>query len=95
MHTTITEKIPSGKLVRIKVDFDTTIKKLQITGDFFLHPEDSIEKIEKSIKDTSITTDQQQFKEKIDAVLNKLNAQLIGVTSDDLARLIKQAVTSK
>ena len=95
MYSIITEKIPSGKLIRVKVDFDTEIKKLQITGDFFLHPEDSIEKIEKSIKDTPITADQQELKEKIDSILNKYNAQLIGVTSDDIARILKQAVNIK
>ena len=95
MHSTIIEKIPSGKLVRIKVDFNGTITKIQITGDFFLHPEDSIEKLEKSIIGMPSNSDQTALKEKIDSILNKYNAQLIGVTSDDIARILKQAVNIK
>ena len=92
MHSVITEKVPGGKLVRLKVDFDTKINKVQITGDFFLHPEDAIEKIEKSVKNIPTDADKSIFREKIDSAINKQNAQLIGATSEDLARLITQAV---
>jgi len=42
-------KVPGGKLIRIKVVFSDIIESVQITGDFFLHPEDSLLKIEEAI----------------------------------------------
>ncbi len=95
MHTIITEKIPSGKLVRIKIDFDKTINKIQITGDFFLHPEDTIEKLEKSLKGIDVSAAPQLFEQKLSETLLKNNAELIGVTAADLARIIHQAVNQK
>ncbi|MEK6970391.1 MAG: hypothetical protein AABW68_01700, partial [archaeon] len=43
MHAEITHKIPQGKLVRLSMDYDTTIlQKIRICGDFFIHPEETI-----------------------------------------------------
>ena len=41
----VTKKIIGGKLVRIDVAFDERIETVKITGDFFLHPEDTLEEI--------------------------------------------------
>jgi len=42
------EKIPEGKLLRVKVELSdkTEILKVQITGDFFIHPEEKLKLIE-------------------------------------------------
>ena len=95
MHSIVTEKVPNGKLVRIKVDYDTIINSIQITGDFFLHPEDTIELLEKSVTGASATSDVAFFKNNFETVIKKSNATLIGVTTDDLARLTKQALEVK
>lgn len=95
MHSTITEKIPSGKLVRIKVDFDTQINSIQITGDFFLHPEDAIEQLEASVTGAAASSDVAALKEKFQHVLDGANATLVGVSADDLARLTNLALQVK
>ncbi len=41
-------KVREGKLVKVEVEYDEVIRKIKITGDFFLHPEEILEKIEKS-----------------------------------------------
>ena len=44
-----TEKVPGGKLVRIKVDFNPDegiIESVKMHGDFFMHPEEFVEDIE-------------------------------------------------
>ena len=87
-----TEKVPGGKLVRVKVDYGTIVNKVQITGDFFLHPEDTLEQIEESVRGASIPVDSLQLQHKIDAVIAQQNITLIGMASADIARLIAQAV---
>jgi lipoate---protein ligase len=53
----VTEKVPGGKLLRIKVDYDNVINSVKITGDFFLHPEESITEIENALVGKSIHDD--------------------------------------
>ena len=48
-----TLKVPNGKMLKVTVRFDKEkIETVSITGDFFMHPEDSIEELETSFKDT-------------------------------------------
>ena len=42
-------KVPGGKLLRVEMDYDDKIIKISISGDFFMHPEEGIEKIEKAL----------------------------------------------
>ena len=43
-------KVPNGKLIRVSVDFESSrILSANITGDFFIHPEETIESIEESL----------------------------------------------
>lgn len=42
-----THKVPNGKLLKVTVEFsDDTLKKVQIKGDFFIHPEESLDELE-------------------------------------------------
>ena len=92
MRGVATEKVPGGKLVRVKVDFDKTINSLQITGDFFLHPEDALEEMEKNVIGADVNVDDRFLKNKLDEVIQKHKVMLVGVSSDDIARLIKGAM---
>ena len=43
-------KVPNGKLLKISLERKNgKIEKISITGDFFAHPENCIEKIEKGL----------------------------------------------
>ena len=42
-------KVPDGKVVRIEMDYDEKIRKISITGDFFMHPENAIDKINEAL----------------------------------------------
>jgi hypothetical protein len=43
-------KVPGGKLVRIKLDYEgNEITEIKITGDFFVHPEESVDELEKEL----------------------------------------------
>lgn len=95
MHSTVTEKVPGGKLVRIKIDFDKTINSCQITGDFFCYPEDMIEEVEKSILGAPAASDILFLKNRIEKKIRENKTELVGVTSDDIARLITKALEQK
>ena len=92
MHKELTKKVPQGKMVRLKIDFGKTISKIQINGDFFLYPEDSITKIESSLVGMNADDSVESFEQKISVTLKKHNAQFFGLTSQDLAQIIKEAI---
>ncbi|MBI5228383.1 hypothetical protein HY988_07360 [Candidatus Micrarchaeota archaeon] len=84
------EKVPGGKLVCMEIwpsQDGSAASKVKITGDFFLHPEDSITDIENSLVGLSLACSQNELTNKIQNSLNKNNAQLIGVTPEQLAEI--------
>ena len=93
MKNKASEKIAGGKLVRVEVDFSDKVDFIKITGDFFMHPETAIESIEKSLLNTTAAANESEIKEKIDHVLNQNNVTLYGVTSADIARVTKAALS--
>ena len=80
-------KIPEGKLVKIELDFSgTKINSVKINGDFFLHPEQGIELIEKSLSGKGI-----EKKNLIDAVnssVKKNSLELFGISAEGIADAI-------
>jgi hypothetical protein len=49
-------KVPNGKLLKVTVEFEeNTIEKVQIKGDFFIHPEESIDELETTLKGVDYT----------------------------------------
>ena len=86
------EKVPNGKLVCFSVEAENgLVTEVKITGDFFLHPEETIEKIERSLEDIPLDMDEAEVASRIEASLEE--AQLIGATAEDLARIFKKAVS--
>jgi lipoate---protein ligase len=91
MERVVTEKVQGGKLVRIKVDCnETVVNRVQITGDFFLHPEDTIEELESVLVGITREQDPVILGNIISTVLDNNDAQFVGVTVEDLVRLIKE-----
>jgi lipoate-protein ligase A len=80
-------KVPGGKLLRLQLQMkDDVIEHIQIMGDFFLHPEDTIELIEHALKNSIIRED--EIISKINDVLAHNEAILLGATSKDIAHAI-------
>lgn len=92
MHGVAEEKVPGGKLLRIKVDCNDAVEKVQIAGDFFLHPEESIEELEKSLFGISVDMDETSITSLINEVSNANNMQMIGISPQDIARVLKKAI---
>ena len=89
------EKIAGGKLVCIEVwsADSSTADAVRISGDFFLHPEDSIRDIEDSLVGLPLSSDESAIESTIAKSLQKRDASLVGVSAKDLARLFARAVS--
>jgi lipoate-protein ligase A len=87
-------KIPGGKLVKAKVRVETgRIAEIIILGDFFLHPEETLQKIEDTLRGTP--ADEASIERVISNALMESDAIIIGATSQDIAKTIMLALTSK
>ncbi len=92
-----TEKVPGGKLLRIKVDFnpeDGLVEDVQMHGDFFIHPEEFVEDMEQLLVNLS----QKDSDESIAAALQRLiedeGAELVGITPESIAKTFKTALNN-
>ncbi len=86
------QKVKEGKIVKVEVEYNDIIEKLKITGDFFLHPEDVLDDIEKSMvglkKDVKFDT----LVFKIHSIARARNAQMIGISPESVASVIMEAI---
>lgn len=92
MHGVAEEKVPGGKLLRIKVDCNTAVEKVQIAGDFFLHPEESIEELERNLFGINTDMDENAIAHLLEEVSKSGNIEMIGISPQDIARVLKKAI---
>jgi len=79
----------AGKLLRIDAKLDgKRIMKLKLHGDFFIHPEEGIEKIEKALLGTEIGTNA-QTKELLKATEN---LRFVGITTQDILQALDKFI---
>jgi len=85
------EKIPGGKLVAVEVwASGGVVSRVKITGDFFLHPEESIALAEASLAGLPIPADERDVTARLRTALE--GTQLIGASAEDFARIFLRAV---
>ncbi|MCD6593167.1 biotin--protein ligase [Candidatus Bathyarchaeota archaeon] len=84
-------KVKGGKMIKIQLTLENKkiIKDLRITGDFFLHPEETIEDIEKALRGCSLS--KEELVRIIKETLTSKRAVLLGASPEDLARCIIMA----
>ncbi len=92
MQKTAKYKIPGGKLVEVKVEYQAEIENVEIFGDFFIHPEESIQRIEESLLGLDVKEDEETIANIIEKVVAKNNIEMIGVTPEGIAHAIVMAV---
>lgn len=85
-------KIPGGKLVEIRLEYDKTIERIEILGDFFVHPEESLFGIERSLIGTRIDEDEAGIASKITGFVKLNGIEMVGVDPDSIAKAIKMAM---
>ncbi|HEY3343557.1 MAG TPA: hypothetical protein VGJ97_01440 [Anaerolineaceae bacterium] len=87
-----TRKIPGGKLIRVDASFLERVEGVKITGDFFLHPEETLERIEACLVGAALPLDRAGLVGCIEACLRDDQAELIGVDPTDIVDTLAEAV---
>lgn len=87
---TLTRKF--GKLLRLDVNYDNQIEQLKITGDFFLHPEDTLEKIVSALTGIALPFNKIDLITKVKFILDENEAELIGISAEDIVNLLEEVV---
>lgn len=83
-------KVEGGKLVKVQLaKRGNVIRKIKITGDFFLHPEELVEELEEKLEGRLL--DEEDLTEYIRALMEKNEASLLGASPEDFARCIMMA----
>ena len=83
-------KVKGGKLIRIQLSkIDNKIDRIRITGDFFIHPEDFIEDLEKGLSGCSLN--ETKLASSIVNLTNTKKAVMLGVSPEDFAKCIMLA----
>ncbi|MCZ7382260.1 MAG: hypothetical protein O8C64_11910 [Candidatus Methanoperedens sp.] len=86
------QKVREGKIVKVEVEYDESIKSLKITGDFFMHPEDVLDEIEKSMSGLEKEASVEVIASKIHTIMIAHDARMIGVSPESLAEVMKEAL---
>ena len=92
MHGECKIKVPGGKMVSVKVDYNKKILSVSILGDFFLHPEGTVYKIEEGLKGMDAASGKNEFADRIANVLKVQNASLIGADANVISSAIEKAI---
>lgn len=83
-------KGPGGKLIRVHLSEDGgLIRSIQITGDFFLVPEESLSKLEKMLVDAPLR--EKDLRVLVDRFFQGTRAQGLGVSPNDFVKAILSA----
>ncbi len=92
MISRASRKVKEGKVVKVEIEHDELIKRIKITGDFFLHPEDALEKIEESLPGLEKGANLETITSKIQKIVDASGAQMIGLSPESLASVIKETL---
>lgn len=83
-------KVPNGKLLKIFLEEDAgKIKSVKITGDFFVHPEENIEKLETALAGSPLSTD--PLNKAINDFFESNPTALFGIDIDSIVSTILNA----
>jgi lipoate---protein ligase len=79
-------KVPGGKLLKVTVEHEgEAIKKVKISGDFFIHPEEVLDRLEERLKGITI----HQVRGITESELSQ--ARLFGVETGHIVKTIWEA----
>ncbi|HUV24111.1 MAG TPA: hypothetical protein VMW26_01650 [Methanomassiliicoccales archaeon] len=86
-------KVKGGKLVRVRLIHDgEMIRSVRITGDFLLHPEETLVDIEMGLFGIPLDGGRDFFLEVVNGIAAERNAQFIGFSAEDIADLLEEAL---
>ena len=83
------EKVPGGKLVRVMVRTDG---RVALSGDFFMHPEESIILIEDLLSRLDGTEPALEIERLLDQLVRDVNIRLLGIDTRTIIRLYRRCL---
>lgn len=93
MQSKIESKVEGGKLVRMELHLsDGKVTSIKITGDFFIHPEDSLQIIEKAFLSLDPKEKTDLLEIRLTDLVTSQGIQMLGVTPKALASIFSEAV---
>jgi lipoate-protein ligase A len=83
-------KVKGGKLVKAQLtQKEDKIQNIRITGDFFLHPEETINELEQALIGKPLK--EENLLQTVRNLLHKKNVTLLGVAPEDFVKCILMA----
>ncbi len=87
----IERKVAGGKLFRLRIRRSDEGISVQLTGDFFLDPEEGIGIIESCLADCMALSDREEAECRLDESMTKAHLQIIGFGARDLVDALWKA----
>jgi len=85
-------KVPGGKLLRaLSTVKEGRIEEVRITGDFFMHPEEAINKLERRLK--GVPSDEESIRRIVEVFFKSVAPTVLGAASNDFAEVILRSIS--
>jgi len=88
---TAEEKVPGGKLVRVSI-IDAPARRVEISGDFFMHPEEGIARLEAALGGLGGAEPADVVVRLLQSVVEEAGIELIGVDVPTIVRLYRRCL---
>lgn len=92
MEGSAKQKVPGGKLLTVKMRYSGSIESIQLIGDFFVYPEDSLGYIEDGLRGLSTDSGEEQIAEKVSEIVRERGIEMVGITPEAIAHTIRAVV---
>ena len=79
-------------MLRVKVDRNGVIESVQISGDFFLHPEEAIKELEGLLSGINAGMEEAAISSLLEEAIKSKSIEMIGISASDVARVLKKAI---
>lgn len=87
----IERKVKGGKLFRLKINWSEDAPSFQLTGDFFMEPEEGIEIIERTLADCLSLSDKGEAERRLAATIALNDISISGFEAKDLIDALWEA----
>lgn len=88
----IKRKIPGGKLLECRLVLtDGVITEINYLGDFFMHPEEAVEELEKSLNGVAVG----DAPSTVERFFSTRDVELAGVSPEDFVSILRESIGMK
>jgi lipoate-protein ligase A len=93
LEATARRKVPGGKLLSVRLEHDgLSILDAEVSGDFFLYPEESIDLLESSLAGIKVSLGTEELTAIIEEIMAKHGISAVGFGPRDLAAVMREAL---